>query len=119
MAVLCMIKAMITEAIISRMNRVFLGASHDFTLVWTGKIYELKHQNKAFCHPLEVGLIGQKNLTGYKIKDIETVLKRSKAWILGFHHALVQKPMKYKKQDYVDGYDEGSNFANQTKAKSL
>lgn len=110
---------MITEAIISRMSRVFLATCHEFTLVWNGKIYELKNQNKAFCHPLEVGLIGQKHLSGYKIKDIETVLKKSKVWILGFHHALIQKPMKYKKQDYVDGYNEGINFASQTKAKSL
>lgn len=108
---------MLTEAIISRMQRVFLKTGTQFTLVWTGIQYELKNHLIPVCHPLEISLIGQRNLTGYKIKDIEIVTKKNKKWILGFHHAIIEKKMKYKYKDYIDGYEEGLYFVTKNEIK--
>ena len=108
---------MLTEAIISRMQRVFLKTGTQFTLVWTGIQYELKNHLIHVCHPLEISLIGQRNLTGYKIKDIEIVTKKNKKWILGFHHAIIDKKMKYKYKDYIDGYEEGLYFVTKNEIK--
>ena len=108
---------MLTEAIISRMQRVFLKTGTQFSLVWNGTQYELKNHLTPVCHPLEISLIGQRNLTGYKIKDIEKVMKKNKKWILGFHHAIVGKKVKYKYKDYIDGHEEGSYFVTKNEIK--
>ncbi len=106
---------MISEAIFSRMRRVFLATGYEFTLRWNGKLYELIVPNKPICHPLEISLIGQNNLTGHKIKDIQKVTKKSVKWILGFHHGLINNQKKYKNEDYLNGYNEGQYFANKEK----
>ena len=93
----------------SKAKSLYLEFSDDFCLEFCGhtQSYKLKNPKRPFCHPLEIFLICDRQLSGHKVADIANVSKRNYRWILGFFHGFGGRTCRYGSPEYKDGYSEG------------
>lgn len=99
-------------------NRLFIDLSKEFELVFEDGQYRLQNQYNPCCHLLEIALIRDQTFTGNKIKDIQSVLKVSPKWILGFYHGYKEDICKFKDVDYLTGHYLGQKM-NRISAESI
>lgn len=94
---------------IENSKRLFLQLSDNFELVFDSfqKIYHLKTKSSNKCHPLETCLLGNENMTGFKIYDIRNQINKSPKWILGFFHGFMKSNSKFKNAEYLEGFYKG------------
>lgn len=88
-------------------DRLFLVISDKFHLVFEDGQYVVGNKNAGICHILEISLIGAKNLTGNKIKDISAQLDVNEEFIYGFCDAFSNIESKKQSPDYNFGYRQG------------
>ena len=107
----------ISDHLVKKANKLFLHFTDKMQLEFCGQThsYHLKNPKLNKCHPLELLLISDQRFTGNKIVDIRSLLKKSYRWILGFHHGYTKKQIKYKRSEYLEGYNEGRQAGMQNK----
>lgn len=93
----------------NKAKALYLEFCEDFCLefCWHTRSYKLKNPKKPFCHPLEIFLISDYQLSGNKVADISNISKRNYRWILGFFHGFGNKKSRYRNAEYQEGYAEG------------
>lgn len=91
-------------------KRLFIDLSKEFELVYKDGQYRLQNEYNPSCHLLEIALIREQVFTGNKIKDLQSVLKVSQKWILGFYHGYKKEECKYRDIDYLTGHYLGQKI---------